>query len=86
VRIANIVGERPNLMKIALFIAEMRQFSDIKSVLAHTGQHYDEIMSDVFFQELGVPAPDYNLGIRSGSHTWQTAQVILALEPLLVKM
>lgn len=69
-------------MKIAPIMAEMCAFPDIEPVLVHTGQHYDQNMSVVFFRELGIPAPDYNLGIGSGSHTWQTAQVMLALEPL----
>jgi len=86
VRIVNIVGARPNLMKIAPIIAEIRRFPDIEPVLVHTGQHYDENMSDVFFRELNIPDPDYNLGVGSGTHTWQTAQVMLALEPLLIKL
>lgn len=82
-KIVNIVGARPNLMKIAPLIAEMHRFRDIEPVLVHTGQHYDNNMSDVFFRELDIPLPDYSLGIGSGSHTWQTAQIMLALEPLL---
>ena len=85
-RIANVVGARPNLMKIAPIMAEMRRFPDLEPVLIHTGQHYDDVMSDVFFRELGIPTPDHNLGVGSGTHTWQTAQVMLALEPLLVKL
>jgi len=73
-------------MKIAPIMAEMRCFPDMESVLVHTGQHYDDNMSEVFFRELGIPQPDYNLGVRSGTHTWQTAQVMLALEPLLQEM
>jgi UDP-N-acetylglucosamine 2-epimerase (non-hydrolysing) len=82
-KIVNVVGTRPNLMKIAPLAAEMCHFPDIKPVLVHTGQHYDDNMSKVFFQDLDIPQPDYNLEIGSGSHTWQTAQVMLALEPLL---
>ena len=73
-------------MKIAPIVAEMRQSPGLEPFLIHTGQHYDESMSEVFFRELGIPAPDYNLGIGSGTHTWQTAQVMLALEPLLVEL
>lgn len=85
-KIVNIVGARPNLMKIAPLVAEMRCWPDIKPVLVHTGQHYDANMSDVFFKELGIPEPDYNLGIGSGTHTWQTAHVMLAVEPLLQEL
>jgi len=85
-KIVNIVGARPNLMKIAPLIAEMQRFSDIEPVLVHTGQHYDDNMSEVFFKELGIPQPDYNLGVGPGTHTWQTAQVMLALEPLLQEL
>lgn len=73
-------------MKIASLVAEMRRWAGIEAVLVHTGQHYDDAMSDVFFRELGIPTPDYNLGVGSGSHTWQTAQVMLALEPLLLEL
>jgi UDP-N-acetylglucosamine 2-epimerase (non-hydrolysing) len=85
-KIVSVVGARPNLMKIAPLAAEMRRFPDVESVLVHTGQHYDDNMSEVFFQELGIPQPDYNLGIGSRTHTWQTAQVMLALEPLLIDL
>jgi UDP-N-acetylglucosamine 2-epimerase (non-hydrolysing) len=85
-RIVNVVGTRPNLIKIAPLIAEMRRFPDMEPVLVHTGQHYDENMSRVFFEELGIPQPDYDLAVGSGSHTWQTAQIMLALEPLLQEL
>ena len=82
----NIVGARPNFMKIAPLMAEMRRFPDIEPLLIHTGQHYDSNMSGRFFEDLDIPTPDYNLEIGSGSHTWQTAQVMLALEPLLYEL
>ena len=83
-RIDCIVGARPNFMKIA---PVLRAFGDTKycSVrLIHTGQHYDEFMSAVFFNELGIPAPDINLEVGSGTGTEQIARVMLGLEPLLV--
>jgi len=83
-RIDCIVGARPNFMKIAPIL---RAFGDTKycSVrLIHTGQHYDESMSALFFNELGIPAPDTNLEVGSGTGTEQTARVMLGLEPLLV--
>lgn len=85
-RIVNIVGARPNLMKIAPLLAEMQRYPDLEAVLIHTGQHYDHNMSEVFFQELGIKNPDYNLGVGVGTHTRQTAQVMLALEPLLQEL
>ena len=85
-RIVNIVGARPNLMKIAPIVGELRMHGCFESVLIHTGQHYDDGMSEVFFRELNIPNPDYNLGIGSGTHTWQTAQVMLALEPLFAQL
>jgi UDP-N-acetylglucosamine 2-epimerase (non-hydrolysing) len=85
-RIVNIVGARPNLIKIAPIMAELRCHSEFEAMLVHTGQHYDESMSGVFFRELQIPQPDYNLGVGSGSHSWQTAQVMLALEPLLIDL
>ncbi|MDD5542167.1 MAG: UDP-N-acetylglucosamine 2-epimerase (non-hydrolyzing) [Acidobacteriia bacterium] len=82
-RIVNVVGTRPNLVKIAPLMAEMRKFPEIDAVLVHTGQHYDENMSRVFFRDLGIPEPHHNLEIGSGSGTWQTARVMLVLESLL---
>jgi UDP-N-acetylglucosamine 2-epimerase (non-hydrolysing) len=84
--IANIIGARPNLIKIAPIVEEFRKNPYLEPVLIHTGQHYDDRMSEIFFRELNIPAPDYNLGIGSGTHTWQTAQVMLALEPLLAEL
>jgi UDP-N-acetylglucosamine 2-epimerase (non-hydrolysing) len=85
-RIVNVFGARPNLIKIAPIVVEMHRYPDLEQVLVHTGQHYDDNMSEVFFRQLHIPQPDYNLGIGSGTHTWQTAQVMLALEPLLADL
>lgn len=85
-RIVNVVGTRPNLIKIAPLMAAMRKFPKIDPVLVHTGQHYDDNLSQVFFQDLGIAEPDHNLGIGSGSSTWQTGQMMLALEPLLPQL
>jgi UDP-N-acetylglucosamine 2-epimerase (non-hydrolysing) len=83
-KIINVVGARPNFMKIAPLIKEINQRADhlVEHVLVHTGQHYDNAMSDVFFRELGIPAPDVNLEIGSGTHAEQTARVMLAFEPI----
>ncbi|MBF0100570.1 MAG: UDP-N-acetylglucosamine 2-epimerase (non-hydrolyzing) [Desulfobacterales bacterium] len=80
-RIDLIVGARPNFIKAAPVIEQlkMRQFNwDVR--LIHTGQHYDNTMSDIFFQQLDIPKPDVNLGIGSGSHTVQTANMMIAIE------
>jgi UDP-N-acetylglucosamine 2-epimerase (non-hydrolysing) len=82
-RIVCVVGARPNLMKMAPLMWEMRRYPDLDPYLVHTGQHYDECMSDVFFRELDLPRPDAELGVGSGSHARQTAEVMLALEPVL---
>ncbi len=83
-KIQNVVGARPNLMKIAPLIEEMRQHTDIQPSLLHTGQHYDDKMSQVFFDQLDIPRPDVYLGVGSGSHAEQTARVMLAFEQVLL--
>jgi UDP-N-acetylglucosamine 2-epimerase (non-hydrolysing) len=83
-KILHVVGARPNFMKVAPILAEVRRRPGIRQVLVHTGQHYDEKMSDVFFQDLGMPAPDVHLGVGSGSHAQQTAKVMIAVEPVLL--
>lgn len=82
-RILNVVGARPNFMKIAPILREMRRYPAIEPLLVHTGQHYDEDMSRVFFDDLGLPRPDVDLEVGSGTHAWQTAQVMLRFEPVL---
>jgi UDP-N-acetylglucosamine 2-epimerase (non-hydrolysing) len=83
-RIVHVVGTRPNFVKMAPVIAAARErFGPESSVLVHTGQHYDAAMSEIFFDELGVPEPDHMLGVGSGSHTEQTARVLERLEPVL---
>jgi UDP-N-acetylglucosamine 2-epimerase (non-hydrolysing) len=85
-RIINVVGARPNFMKIAPVIDEMRRRpARIESLLVHTGQHYDESMSDSFFEDLQIPRPDLNLEIGSGSHSEQTARIMIAFEQVLLK-
>ena len=75
-RIMSIVGARPNMMKVAPLLAELRRHEDFEPVLVHTGQHYDYSMSQVFFDQLGVPPPDYNLDVGSGTHYAQTAEIM----------
>jgi len=81
----SVVGARPNFVKMAPVLAELRrQDPDGAHVLVHSGQHYDRMMSEVFFEELGVPAPDHSLGVGSGTHSEQTARVMERLEPVLL--
>jgi UDP-N-acetylglucosamine 2-epimerase (non-hydrolysing) len=83
VRILNIVGTRPNLMKIAPLMEAYADAPGIEPILVHTGQHYDDNMSDLFFRQLGIPEPDLNLGVGSGSHALQTAEIMQAFEPVV---
>ncbi len=84
-RIAYVVGARPNFVKMAPVIAELRRrLPNGHHVLIHTGQHYDRLMSEIFLQDLGVPAPDHMLGVGSGTHAVQTARVMERIEPVLV--
>jgi UDP-N-acetylglucosamine 2-epimerase (non-hydrolysing) len=78
--VLNVVGARPNFMKIAPIVEAMRATPEIEPRLVHTGQHYDAGMSDVFFGDLGIPAPDVHLGVGSGSHAEQTARVMVEFE------
>jgi UDP-N-acetylglucosamine 2-epimerase (non-hydrolysing) len=85
-RILNIVGARPNFMKMAPIHRLMCHAECLEPKLVHTGQHYDEAMSKVFFTELQMPAPDVYLGVGSGSHAVQTAQVMIELEKVMLEL
>lgn len=84
-KIANVVGARPNLVKIAPLLREMRRHPEIQPLLLHTGQHYDEKLSDIFFRQMGIPEPDVNLEVGSGSHAWQTSEILKRIEPFLLE-
>ena len=84
--IVSIVGARPNFIKIAALDNEIRNHPNIKHTLIHTGQHYDEALSNSFFNILNIKDPDHNLGIGSGSHGVQTGRIMIELEPLLVSL
>lgn len=80
-----IAGARPNFMKIAPIIRELKKHPEsFRYQIIHTGQHYDKEMSDVFFEELEIPKPDYHLNIGSGSHAEQTAKIMMAYEPICI--
>ena len=83
-RILYVVGTRPNFVKTAPVIGALRaRLPDGRHTIVHTGQHYDRLMSEVFLEELGVPAPDHMLEVGSGSHAVQTARTMERLEPVL---
>jgi UDP-N-acetylglucosamine 2-epimerase (non-hydrolysing) len=80
----HVVGARPNFMKIAPLIRQMAAIpQDFSQVLVHTGQHYDDSMSSIFFEELDLPRPDINLEVGSASHAVQTAQIMMKFEPVV---
>lgn len=82
-KILHVVGARPNYMKVAPIMLQMDKHPDqFEQILIHTGQHYDANMSDVFFEDLSLKSPDYFLGVGSGSHSYQTARIMLAFEPI----
>jgi len=84
-KILCVAGARPNFMKIAPLMAAFHARRGIEPMLVHTGQHYDERMSDLFFRQLEIPEPDINLEIGSGTQAWQTAEIMKAFEPVLLE-
>jgi UDP-N-acetylglucosamine 2-epimerase (non-hydrolysing) len=84
-KIINVVGARPNLPKISPLIREMQRHPEIEPILVHTGQHYDETLSEIFFRQMGIPAPHFNLEVGSGSHAAQTAEILKRIEPVLIE-
>ncbi len=87
IKIVTIIGARPQIIKAAALSRAIKEnFSnEINEVIVHTGQHYDENMSQIFFDELGIPTPNYNLGVGSGSHGVQTSKMIEGIEEILLK-
>lgn len=83
--ITHVVGARPNFMKVAPIWRALQNRGGIRQALIHTGQHYDHNMSDIFFTQLGLPAPDVHLGVGSGSHAQQTAKVMAALDDVFTE-
>lgn len=84
-RITTVVGARPQFIKAAAVSRVLRAMPGVREILVHTGQHYDDNMSDVFFRELEIPEPDYHLDIGSGTHGAQTGRMLEAIEQVLLK-
>ena len=84
IKIVTIVGARPQFIKAAAVSRALRPFADVREILVHTGQHYDDNMSEVFFRELDISEPQYHLGIGSGSHGLQTGRMLEAIEAVLI--
>ena len=84
-KIILVAGARPNLMKIAPILREVEKYDDLRAVLVHTGQHYDENMSAAFFSSLGIKQPDYDLDTGSGTHAIQTAAIMTRFEEVCEK-
>jgi UDP-N-acetylglucosamine 2-epimerase (non-hydrolysing) len=84
-RVLVVAGARPNFMKVAPILRALHARPDFEAILVHTGQHYDASMSDAFFRDLGIPEPDVNLGVGSGSHAAQTAEVLRKIEPVMIE-
>ena len=84
-RVLHVVGARPNFMKVAPVLGALGKQPGVHQTLVHTGQHYDVSMSDVFFQQLEIPAPDVNLSVGPGSHARQTAEIMTRFEPVLLE-
>jgi len=83
--ILHVLGARPNYMKIAPIVEALRAYPDVGQLLVDTGQHYDEAMAGVFLKEFGLPEPDVNLNVGSGSHAAQTAKVMIGLETVCLE-
>lgn len=87
IKAVTVIGARPQIIKAAAISRAVKNFfqDEIKEIIVHTGQHYDDNMSQIFFDEMGIPRPDVNLNVGSGSHGVQTAKMIMGLEEILMK-
>jgi len=86
IKLLNIVGARPQIIKASAISRAIKKYypEKIKEIIIHTGQHYDKEMSDVFFDELEIHKPDYNLGVDSAGHGRQTSMMITGIEEVLI--
>src|SRR5512146_1350711 len=86
-KIISVVGARPNFMKLAPVYRSLKQFGgELQNSVCHTGQHYDQAMSRVFFEDLEIPEPDFYLNVGSGSHAVQTAAIMVEFEKVIDKV
>ena len=83
IKICTVVGARPQFIKLAVVSRVLRR--EFQEVLIHTGQHFDHNMSEVFFEEMDIPRPDYNLGISGGSHGQMVGQMLIKIEEVLLQ-
>lgn len=83
-KITTVIGARPQFIKAAVVSRVFREYPDVCEVIIHTGQHYDSNMSDIFFEELDIPKPDYHLGIGGGTHGQNTGRMLEAIETVLI--
>ncbi|MCX6282034.1 MAG: UDP-N-acetylglucosamine 2-epimerase (non-hydrolyzing) [Bacteroidetes bacterium] len=84
-KIVSVIGARPQFIKAAAVSRVLRATAGLDEILVHTGQHYDENMSEIFFRQLSIPEPDYNLEVGSGSHAYQTGMMLKGIEDILLK-
>ena len=84
-KIILVAGARPNFIKMCPLVNALKKSGEFELVIVHTGQHYDEEMSEIFFDQLSIPKPDYNLGVGGGTHARQTAEIMIRFEEVLVK-
>ena len=85
-KVVSVVGARPNFMKVAPLHREFLKYNEVEHVIVHTGQHYDREMSGVFFQQLGLPEPERDLGVGSGSHGDMTGRIMISFEQTCVEI
>src|SRR3972149_8720065 len=84
IKVICVGSARPNFVKIAPLMGAFKRHGNFDVLLVHTGQHYDENMSKLFFDELSIPRPDINLEVGSGSHAFQTAEIMKRFEPVVL--